>query len=136
MGEWLADNANTMWGLTLVSILVLSLLPADAPESEIGSSWIWNFGHIPAYAVLAGFTVLVLSKRGPVSHYARLRAGVAIVLVAVVLELVQPLVGRTASVTDIGYGALGALIGMWMQAFIAGKMQARTAKGDDGNGIR
>lgn len=125
VGGWLTGNANTMWGLTFLSILVLSLLPGGAPESDIGSSWIWNFGHLPAYAVFAGVTVLVLSKRGPVDTATRWRTGLAVVSMAIALELLQPLVGRTASLADVGYGALGAVMGMWMQALIAKRLRQR-----------
>ncbi len=125
VGGWLAGNANAIWGLTFLSILVLSLLPGGAPESDIGFSWIWNFGHLPAYAVFAGVTVLVLSKRVPVDTATRWRAGLAVVSMAVALELLQPLVGRTASLADIGYGALGTVMGMWMQALIAKTLRQR-----------
>lgn len=133
MGGWLAGNANTLWGSTFVSILVLSLLPADAPKSEIGSSWVWNFGHIPAYAALGGLTALALSRRGPVNNYTRIRAAAIVVAMAVVLELLQPLVGRSASMTDVGSGVFGTFIGMGMHALLAGK---RTPKGNTHNGFR
>ena len=134
MGGWLAGNANAMWRLTFTSILVLSLLPGDTPESEIGSSWVWNFGHVPAYAVLAGTTLLALSRRGPVDRWVRWRTGMALVSLAVALELLQPLVGRTASAADVGYGALGAVVGMWIQAVIARRLQTEAAKRDARNG--
>jgi VanZ family protein len=123
-----------MWGLTFVSILILSLLPGGAPESDIGSSWIWNLGHVPAYAVLSGVTVLVLAKRGPVDSSARWGIGLAVVSLAIALELLQPLVGRTASIADVGYGAFGAVTGIWMQALLAKKLRIEAAKRDARNG--
>lgn len=136
MGEWLTDNANGMCGVTTVSILVLSLLPAGSPESEIGSSWIWNFGHVPAYALLAALGMLALAPRRPAGYRLRASVGVAIVTLAAILELVQPLVGRTASLIDVGSGALGALIGIGMHAVMAGRTPAGETKGGTGDGPR
>lgn len=133
MGAWVADNAAALWGATFLSILTLSLLPSGRPESEIGSSWVWNFGHVPAYAALAAVTVLALSRRAPVDGPVRLKAGVAVLSLAVAIELVQPLVGRTASVKDVVYGGLGIVIGLWLQAKLAQKTAASpTGRGRHG----
>lgn len=130
VGGWLVDNAGALWGFTFASIAILSLLPADSPESQVGASFIWNFGHVPAYAVLAAATLLVLSKYRPVAGMARILTGLAVLSLAAVLELLQPLVGRTASIADVGYGALGAFVGVWTQAMIGGRVHPRVPNKD------
>lgn len=136
MGTWVVDNAAALWGATFLSILILSLLPADGSESEVGSSWIWNLGHVPAYAVLAAVTVLALSRRGPVGGPMRVKAGVAVLSLAIALELVQPMVGRTASVKDALFGGLGIVMGLWLQAAVAARIAAVSAKGRGRHGLR
>lgn len=128
MAAWLAGNANAMWALTFLFVLILSLLPGGTPESEVGSSWIWNFGHVPAYAALAAVTGLVLAKRGLVGANTRILIFAAAVSLAAGIELLQPLVRRTASIADVGYGALGAVFGIWVQALLTKRVDAAAAK--------
>lgn len=100
-----------VWLAVFLSVVVLSLLPGDTPASDIGFEWLWNLGHVPAYALLSALTFAVVARRQRVRRRQVLVAAAGLLLFALALELLQPLLGRTASGMDIALTAAGVALG-------------------------
>jgi VanZ family protein len=107
-----------LWLAAVAALLVLSLWPSGSEKHAVqdgGDNVIWTLAHIPAYALVAALTV-------PLA-YGWLRESVRALMVSLIfacslgiaLEVVQPLVGRTADVSDVALNLLGAFlaIGAW-----------------------
>lgn len=94
----------TAFVLTLV-ILWGTLWPTvSTPALNINfADKLW---HMLAFAVWAGVVALGWRARGW-----KVLAGAA--LVGMMIELVQPLVGRDAELADLGADLLGAVLGVW-----------------------
>jgi VanZ family protein len=102
--------------LALVGVLVLSFLPSETVDPlrlKVGDSI--DIGHVAAYAVLAGATMLSLARQA-----LTLGRGAAVVLsislLGIAIELLQPMAGRTASVVDFAeneIGIAGGIVLFW-----------------------
>ena len=92
--------------LVLVVVLVASFLPPSmvAPGR-------WNLGHLPAYFVL---TVVTLFAWMPHKRTVLVIVGIAALLcvLGLLIELSQPLVGRTSSLIDLTYNMIGVFTGV------------------------
>ena len=98
--------------LALVSVLVLSFLPSELVNPirlNIGNSV--DIGHLVAYALLAGATMLSVPRQALTLSRG---AGIALMisLLGSAIELLQPLVGRTASVVDFTENVVGIVCGI------------------------
>lgn len=108
------------WSIVLLLVLVLSLAPLGAenlPEELAGR---FNLGHFPAYGLLAALTLRLLHMH---CHY--LRYGWAVTVTAAsttltggMIELLQPLVGRTADPADMAMNMLGIASGLTVMVVI------------------
>lgn len=91
----------TLAAAVLTAIVILSFLPKTIVV--LGK---WNLGHAPAYATLVLCTIFAFSKvkRAPINL---VLIGLAISLLGGIIELLQPLVGRSTSLVDFAYNELG-----------------------------
>ena len=80
--------------LLLIGVLVLSFLPPD-----LLSLTRWDLGHPVAYALLVVATLLSLPRRRQ-TFWMALGVIIAITLLGLAIELLQPLTGRTTSAMD------------------------------------
>jgi VanZ family protein len=98
------------WFSCLVVITDMSLLPPSQAQVPLTVSD--KILHIAAYAA-AGFLTLLVGASGPeISgiHPAVASIGLCIILGAVI-EILQPLTGRSMELLDVGADALGAVLG-------------------------
>jgi VanZ family protein len=103
--------------LSLVGVLVLSFLPSESVDPlrlNVGNST--DIAHVVAYALLAASTMLSLPRQAFM-----LRPGAAVVLaislLGIAIELLQPMAGRTASVVDFAgneIGIAGGFVLLWL----------------------
>lgn len=103
---------SLLWVASLTIILVGSFLPENSRGSEMLSPQWWNLGHVPAYAVFAFSTLMVLSQRIRVTYWSISMTGAIVGLFGIVIELLQPYFGRMANVSDLYFDAVGLLIGV------------------------
>jgi VanZ family protein len=101
-----------LWLLTVAAILVGSLIPDDSPASEAMPSLWWNVSHIPAYALLGFLTVNVMGVKGRSVRSTAILAGLAGVAFGILIEIVQPFIGRMGSAMDASLNILGTLLGV------------------------
>jgi len=93
------------WGVILAVVLGSFVPGGDVP------SVVWDVGHMPAYLVLT--SALLFSRRGGKRRpEAILRVVLAISAMGLVIELLQPLAGRTTSVIDFGMNEAGVSLGV------------------------
>ena len=106
-----ADSERTAFRvvavLALMGVLVLSFLPSasvDPLRPNIGDTL--DIAHVVAYALLAASTILSLP-----GQTLTFRQGAAVVLaislLGIAIELLQPMAGRTASVVDFTENEIG-----------------------------
>lgn len=88
----------------LAAILVVSLIPSPPGGGALPLA---AAGHLLGYAALAATLALALDGR-----YALPLAFAVAVLVGAGVEVIQPEVGRTASLTDAALNAVGAALGL------------------------
>ena len=98
--------------MTLAAVIVGSFLPDNAPGNGVMSPRWWSMGHIPAYALLAFLTVMVVRTKTTSIFFSMIGAGLAVGLFGLGIELLQPFVGRMASVRDVSLNAIGILLGL------------------------
>lgn len=102
---------KTRWPLLLLFVTVLSFffVPAWGGMSTRLIAYSKDWAHFPLFAALAAL-LLYLWPRRKLSAWVKASrvAGAAFVL-AVSVEIIQPLVGRSATVTDALIGAAGSL---------------------------
>lgn len=107
-----------LWLMALAALLVLSLWPSGSAKNALpddGDNVIWTLAHIPAYALVAALTVPLAYRRFRESARALTASLIFAGTLGIALELVQPVVGRTADVADMALNLLGAFlaIGAW-----------------------
>ena len=119
--------------LVLVSVLVLSFLPPETVDPlrlKVGDSV--DIGHVAAYAALTGATLLSLPRQA-----LTLGRGAAVVLsislLGIAIELLQPMVGRTASVVDFAENEIGVAGGIMLFWAYRQVGQARNGGGRRGD---
>ena len=109
---------EALWLGSLLLILVASFLPEGTAIAELATAAWWNFGHIPAYALLAGLTLAVVSQRVTLTFGLFVGLAVGVALIGLTIEVLQPHFGRTASVADFAYDMIGILFAMVAFFFI------------------
>ena len=101
-----------VWLGSLLTVVLVSLWPEGTRADEaIGAVW-WNFGHVPAYAVLTMLTLLVTGQRFPLTSGRLLWMAVGLALLGLLMEVLQPYFGRTADVVDALYNLIGILLAL------------------------
>ena len=101
-----------VWVGSLLIVILASLWPEGARADEaIGAVW-WNFGHVPAYAVLTMLTLLVAGQRFPLTLRRLVGLAVGLTLMGLLMEALQPYFGRTADVMDAIRNVIGILLAL------------------------
>jgi len=98
--------------LALVGVFVLSFLPSDSVDPirlRIGHSV--EIGHLVAYALLVGSTMLSIPRQA-LTLWRGVGIVLAVSLLGLAIELLQPLVGRTTSVIDFTENEAGIIGGI------------------------
>jgi VanZ family protein len=98
--------------LILVGVLVLSFLPSELVDPVRPHIWhSIDIGHLLAYALLAGTTMLSVPRLALTLSRG---VGIAIMigLLGLAIELLQPLAGRTTSIIDFTENVVGIVCGM------------------------
>lgn len=103
---------EALWLGSLLLILAASFLSNGTKIVELATAGWWNFGHIPAYALFAGLTLIVVSQRIKLTFGLLAALAVGLGLFGLTIEVLQPHFGRTASATDFAYDMLGILLAM------------------------
>ena len=103
---------EVLWLGSLLLILAASFLPEGTKIAELATASWWNFGHLPAYALFGGLTLVVVSQRIPLTFGLLTSLAVGLGLFGLTIEILQPYFGRTASVADFAYDTLGILLAM------------------------
>jgi VanZ family protein len=98
------------WVLTIATILVLSLLPATHPYSDLLSPTVADLGHFPAYGLLTLMTILMLSTMVRSTLMVLLASILAVSMIGGIIEAIQPYFDRTFSVTDLLANIAGATL--------------------------
>lgn len=91
----------------VVTLLSFFFIPAWGHTSGRFSSYSQDFAHFPLFAALAAILLYLWPRR----HTALIKAGVVAglaLLVALLVEIIQPLAGRTAALSDWLIGAAGS----------------------------
>jgi len=101
-------------GLILSVVLAASFVPSSVVSLDR-----WNLGHILAYLLLTVASVLALPIR---IRSLPMIVGMAISLIGLglIIELLQPLVGRTTSIVDFTFNAVGVMFGVAVCAIFNG----------------
>ena len=100
---------EVLWLAALLLILAASFLPEGTKIAELATAGWWTFGHIPAYALFAGLTLIVVSQRVRLNVGLLAILAVGLGLFGLTIEILQPHFGRTASQADFAYNILGIL---------------------------
>lgn len=103
---------GVLWLGSLLLILAASFLPEGAKIAELAHAGWWNLGHIPAYTLFAGLTLVVVAQRTSLTFGLLASLGIGIGLLGLIIEILQPHFGRTASVADLAYNILGVFLAM------------------------
>lgn len=120
----------------VLAVLVLSLAPERwRLVAAIGPAW-FNLAHLPAYFMLTAISVTLLGRRAILDVQQLLWIGATIYAFSLIVELVQPLVGRTFSTGDLALNAAGVLAAVSaagvsrysMAQRMAGKVTTRSAR--------
>ena len=116
------SRLKARWPAVFLIITVLSFffIPAWGHTSGRISSYGQDFAHFPLFAAIGAVLLYLWPRR----RSALVKAGVVVslaVLIALLVEFIQPLVGRTAALSDIFIGAAGSF------AAVAVYMGLRTA---------
>ena len=106
------------FGLTLTAITVASLMPATSGSGAATSPAVTNLLHVPAYGLLAATACRALAPLRSRPHYQLLAVLGLITLAGGMIEVLQPLVGRDASLGDMLLNLVGA--GLAWTAYVGG----------------
>jgi len=115
-----------LWLAIAFSVLALVTV-GHFPGTGRWATELNNFAHGPAFAVVT-LALISLSRRGPRRPATVLRvyvvAMIAAVLLGAAIELLQPAIGRDASLGDLGKDALGVLAAAGMLMFFDPRVRA------------
>ena len=96
----------------LVALIALFFIPVNFTVDVEFWRTLTDVMHLPLFAVIAGLLYPFFKKRGEDMRLRNCRnAFAAAATVAIVIELVQPLMGRSQSMLDQMYGIVGAAFG-------------------------
>jgi len=96
----------------LAGVLVMSFVPSDSVDPfrlHVGDSF--EIGHLVAYALLAAAAMLSLPRR-TLTLWRGAGIVLAISLLGLAIEVLQPLAGRTTSIVDITENEIGIACGV------------------------
>jgi VanZ family protein len=114
----------------LVAVVVLSFLPSDSADPMRVFSWnSVDLSHVVAYAALAGTALLSVPR---LTLWQGTGMVLAISLLGLAIEVLQPLVGRTTSVVDFTENEIGIATGivMFCVFWIGQRIRARDRRPD------
>lgn len=122
-----SPNRAALNGAAIVcglAVLVLSLVPERWQiGAALGLAW-FNAAHLPAYFILTVASVSWTACCSRLDLQRLLLVGAAIYAFSLAVEFVQPLVGRTFSMSDLGLNAAGVLAAL----FVAGVLRCGMAQ--------
>lgn len=98
LGAWLA---------AFLGVVIVSLLPETNPIIGGVSSTVTNIAHIPSFALLTLLTALVAARFVRISGVVLAVIALTVTSFGILIELMQPSVGRTASLIDVALDVLG-----------------------------
>lgn len=101
-----------VWVGSLLIVVLVSLWPEGTQADEAISAVWWNFGHVPAYAVLTMLTILVSGQRFSLTLGRLVGLAVGLTLLGLLMEVLQPYFGRTADVMDAIDNVIGILLAL------------------------
>lgn len=108
----------------VLAVLILSLAPERwRLVAAFGPAW-FDLAHLPAYFILTAISVTLLGRRAIFDVQQLLWIGVTIYAFSVVVEFMQPFVGRTFSTRDLALNAAGVLAAL----SVAGVLRYSTAQ--------
>jgi len=103
-----------VWLCTLIGVVTMSLLPESSPVIEnIPPVWA-DLAHVPAYALLTFLTVFVTETRVRVSPAILVVIVMMLSLFGGVIEILQPITGRTADIMDALRNMVGSGFAAWV----------------------
>lgn len=96
------------WLMVLAATIIASLLPES--DSSVGrvSVTVTNLAHIPSFALLTLLTAVVVARWVKVNGWILGGIVLSVAALGVIIELIQPVVGRTSSLWDVGFDLVGA----------------------------
>ncbi len=99
------------WPLILLFITVLSFffVPAWGGVSTRVTAYSKDWAHFPLFAALASLLLYLWPRRKQSAWLKASRVAGAAFVLAVMVEIIQPLAGRSAAVSDVLIGAAGSL---------------------------
>lgn len=101
------------WLCTLIGVVTLSLLPETNPVvANVPPAWS-DLAHVPAYALLVMLTILTIATCVRVSLGILVTIVLLVSLLGGVIEILQPLTGRTASMLDEAGNIAGTVLAAW-----------------------
>ena len=106
--------------LTCATITIVSLVPEGQIPSGVATIMqpvVTNYGHVPAYALLVILLTRVISTRVPVTRRILAAIVISAMLFGAMMEVLQLLTGRTASLEDLAYDGVGVVIGTVLMRF-------------------
>lgn len=107
---WWRASLARVWIALVASIVALSFLPdTNAAVALVQPAWSDSV-HVAVYALLTLITILLLEVRVPEPLRLVAMVVVGISMFGGLIELLQQLVGRTASALDGAWNGLGALV--------------------------
>ena len=112
-GRGAKRRAALFAGAAALVPLVLLLAPIDTHFNERLARALWNFGHIPAFALFSVIALTIARERAGLAtgRAIALSAG-ALLLLAIATEWEQSRVGRGFSMLDVGSDMTGSLLGL------------------------
>jgi VanZ family protein len=109
--------------LAVLSLLVLVLSLIPRPESVFGRLGAYDkVEHFTAYAVLGFFALRAAGRKGPLSFLAVVTCCTAF---GGIIEIIQPLVGRSRELGDFLVDVAGAAMGVVVAALVVRKISRR-----------
>jgi VanZ family protein len=95
---------------SLLAVTVASLLPEKNVEIwAIAELW-WNVSHVLAFALLTGLAILASAQYCKITASLLVKIAVVVLLFGSLLEALQPITGRTASIIDLASDFLGVVL--------------------------
>jgi len=96
--------------IILALFALLAFVPFGSSANPVALAKTMDAGHVFAFILLSGLIYLAVEPYG--KWRAQIISAVISVLLVVIVELVQPFVGRTASFADVQMGLLGLFLAL------------------------
>ena len=119
--RWICSRQASIVFLVIVLLAVLGLSLNPRPEAVLGRLSLYDkAGHFAAYVVLSFFAMRSIGRRGFLPLVLAIAGCTSL---GGLIEIIQPLVGRTMELgdflVDFGGSALGAMIGIAIAAALS-----------------